>query len=300
MTTISVFDKQTVLPDDTLLNRSRSLLGFDVRYQRVSKQLNLLLHLDDLRRWSQDRHGQILPICTYVDDQYPLVIFHGDVGTGKTVTAEGVANQLITDDSHADDSVLYKLSTRVRGAGRVGEMGSLINQAFDEVVQSVKRRRAILIIDEGDSLAAARTQEHSHHEDKVAVNTLIQRIDELKRYKGRVLVILCTNRLSALDPAIVRRAAVVEIFQRPTAEERYDLFSQDLKGIGLSEDDLVALVEATGQDGQGRAPWTYSDIRSRLYPAALAQAYPESPLTVNHLLAAARLLQSSPVLEDLA
>src|SRR5437879_4242426 len=85
----------------------------------------------------------------------------------------------------------------------------------------------LLIIDEVDSLAAKRTQEHSHHEDKVAVNTLIQSIDNLRRHGGRVVTILCTNRLSVLDVALRRRAAVIEEFLRPTADERRELFNMD-------------------------------------------------------------------------
>ncbi len=294
----NVFDRETPLPDDKLMAQSKTLLGFRDRYNRVRRQLNLLIHMNDLQRWGQQHHGQRLKICDFVEDQYPLVIFHGDVGTGKTVTAEGIANQLIVDDGEADDSVLYKLSTRVRGSGKVGEMGTLINQTFDKIIHDTKHRRAILVIDEGDSLAAARSQDHSHHEDKVAVNTLIQRIDELKRFKGRILVILCTNRLSVLDPAIVRRAAIVEEFQRPTDAERKDLFQTDLEGLGLDSADIEALVDATGEKGKYKIPWTYSDIRSRLYPQALAQAYPDGPLTIEELLGVAKTLRPSPVLED--
>lgn len=295
MTATSIFDREVVLPDDQLTRQAQTLLGFEARYQRVNRQLRLLLHLDDLAGWSKRHHGRTTRICSFVAEQYPLVIFHGDVGTGKTVTAEGIANRLILEDAAADDSVLYKLSTRVRGTGKVGEMGTLINQAFEDIVRAAKHRRAILIIDEGDSLASARTQEHSHHEDKVAVNTLIQRIDDLKQYCGRILVILCTNRLSALDPAIIRRAAVVDAFTRPSDEERHDLFLQDLGDLGLSGDDLERLVAATGTHG---VPWTYSDIRTRLYPAALSRAYPDERLGITYLLDAARSLTPSPVLED--
>ncbi len=53
--------------------------------------------------------------------------------------------------------MLFKLSNRVRGSGKVGEMGTLLAEAFQKVAQSAGRgRRAILIIDEGNSLAAAR------------------------------------------------------------------------------------------------------------------------------------------------
>jgi len=67
-----------------------------------------------------------------------------------------------------------------------------------------------LIIDEADSLAAKRNGGQSHHEDKVAVNTLIQKIDDVRRLEGRSLVILCSNRYESLDPAILRRAAYLK------------------------------------------------------------------------------------------
>jgi len=66
------------------------------------------------------------------------VIFHGDVGTGKTATAEAAANALTTEMKR--DAMLFKLSTRVRGTGNVGEMSALINQAFEIVAQQAKPR----------------------------------------------------------------------------------------------------------------------------------------------------------------
>src|SRR6266498_4554992 len=182
--------------------------------------------------------------------------------------------------------MLFKLSTRVRGSGKVGEMGTLLNEAFAEVVKSAgKTRRAILIIDEGDSLASKRSQEHSHHEDKVAVNTLIQHIDELRQYNGRILVFLCTNRLGVLDAALMRRAVFIELFKRPTDDERLLLFRQDLAGLQFDEAAFQALVAATATSDDGKPPWPFSDIRTRLYPAALAKAFPDSPLTYDHFLA---------------
>ncbi|MCW6034465.1 ATP-binding protein [Pantoea sp. JK] len=292
-----IFDSQIPLPDAGLSLRQQSLLGFDDRFKRTHDQLRLLINLGKLESWSSQFHRQKLPIINLVSEQYPLVIFHGDVGTGKTATAECMAN-LFAKESRSEDSVLYKLSNRVRGSGRVGEMGSLINQAFADVTQAAgKTRRGILIIDEGDSLAASRTQEHSHHEDKVAVNTLIQCIDDLRQYQGRIVVFLCTNRLSVLDAALLRRAAVVEEFARPSDKERLALFEMDLKGLNLSPEKLGVLVKATGPR-EGRPGWTFSDIRTRLYPAALAKAFPENPLTFDILLATAIAVLPSPVMED--
>ncbi|WP_210451419.1 ATP-binding protein [Pantoea ananatis] len=295
--TSKIFDNQIPLPDTGLSLSQHSLLGFDDRFKRTHNQLRLLLNLSKLESWSSQFHRQKLPLINLVSEQYPLVIFHGDVGTGKTATAECMAN-LLAKESRSEDSVLFKLSNRVRGSGRVGEMGSLINQAFAEVTHSAgKTRRGILIIDEGDSLAASRTQEHSHHEDKVAVNTLIQCIDDLRHYQGRIVVFLCTNRLSVLDAALLRRAAVVEEFSRPSDKERLALFEMDLKGLNFSPEKLGVLVKATGPR-EGRPGWTFSDIRTRLYPAALAKVFPESPLTFETLLETAIAVMPSPVMED--
>lgn len=297
MSDASIFDSETILPDDQLAARSRTLLGFDERFARVKNQLRLLLHVDQIQAWNQKNHGGQLALGTLVSDQYPLVIFHGDVGTGKTAVAECMANRLV-EESRTEDSILFKMSNRVRGSGKVGEMGTLMIDAFQKVTQSAgKSRRAILIIDEGDSLAAARSQTHSHHEDKVAVNTLIQSIDELRKLGGRVVTILCTNRLSALDPALVRRAAIIEEFKRPSDLERQQLLSMDLAALNLKGNEMGALVAATGAKN-GQPTWTYSDIRTRLYPSALSRAFPDRPLTFDDLLSTANAMRPSPVLED--
>lgn len=292
-----IFDSETALPDEQLARKEKTLLGFDARYGRVRDQLRLLLSIGELQAWNQKHHGGKLALCELVADQYPFIIFHGDVGTGKTATAECMANRMVME-AKVEDSVLFKLSNRVRGSGKVGEMGTLIAEAFQRVVQAAgKGRRAILIIDEGDSLAAARSQDHSHHEDKVAVNTLIQGIDDLRRFGGRVVVILCTNRVTVLDPALQRRAAMIEEFKRPSSDERRQLFALDLAALSPTKAQLTGLVAATDARN-GHPAWTYSDIRTRLYPAALAQAFPASPLSWDHLLAVADSLQPSPVVED--
>ncbi len=298
MTTDSVFDHEVSLPDDDLTCKAQGLVGFEGRYQRVQRQLQLLLRLDELSDWGKRHHGRKdLPLCHLIAEQYPLVIFYGDVGTGKTATAECIANRLATE-ARVEDSILFKLGNRVRGSGKVGEMGTLLTEAFKRIVASAgKNRRAILVIDEGDSLAAKRSQEHSHHEDKVAVNTLIQSIDNLRKLGGRVVTILCTNRLSVVDPAVRRRAAVVEEFTRPTADERQQLFEADLAGLDLSVAQLTGLIEQTGPQGK-RPGWTYSDLRARLYPAALARAFPDRGLTYEDLRLSAQTIEPTPVLED--
>ena len=296
MNDVEVFTSKTNLPDTYLTERARTLLGFDARYQRIKKQLELLLRINELDVWNKNHHKGSLSLITLIKEQYPLVVFCGDVGTGKSAMAECFANRLI-EEAKSADSILFKLSNRVRGDGKVGLMGTLLSEALAQVVKSAgKARRAILIIDEADSLAAARTSGQNHHEDRVAVNTLIQDIDELRKYRGRVLVILCTNRSDVLDPAIRRRAAVVEEFRRPDSTERRQLFEMDLGALGMDDEQYQSLVEATGAR-ESFPDWTYSDIRTRLYPAAVAEAFPDRPLAFEDLIVTTKRLRPSPVVE---
>lgn len=293
----SVFESKVVLPDADITAKAKGLLGFESLYLKVSKQLQLLINLDQVEAWSKKHHGKRLALVETLRDQYPFAIFYGDVGTGKSAMAEAIGNR-IAKDSKTEDSMLFKLSNRVRGTGSVGEMGTLISEAFAEIKKSIgKDRRAILIIDEGDSLAATRAQDQSHHEDKVAVNTLIQAIDELRACKGRIFTILCTNRMSVLDPAIQRRAAVVEHFRRPDAGQRKELFEMDLGDLNFTSAQIASLVASTGALG-AKPSWTYSDIRTRVYPAAVALAFPDTALTFTHLEQALLLTSPSPALAD--
>jgi SpoVK/Ycf46/Vps4 family AAA+-type ATPase len=292
----SVFEVNINLPTTQLDAQAHKLLGFEARYQRVKKRLQLILQAAELEHWSQTHHKKQLAVIGLLNDQYPLAIFHGDVGTGKTANAEAIANRLARD-AKLEDAILFKLSNKVRGTGKVGEMGTLITQAFEDITKSIGpgKGRAFLIIDEGDSLGASRSLEHSHHEDKVGVNTLIQSIDNMRKHGGRIFAILCTNRLGALDAAVIRRASIVEEFVRPSDAERHELFTKDLGDMAFSATDIGKLVKATAAT-ETKPAWTYSDIRTRLYPAAVSLAFPNSPLTVEHFHQAVAELGPSPVM----
>jgi AAA+ superfamily predicted ATPase len=291
--TTALFELEVSLPDTYLGDQAKRLVGFKSRYERIRQDLRLLIDKDGLERWSKKQYGHRIPLMASLVDRYPLVIFHGDVGTGKTATAEAAANGLAVELQKA--AMLFKLSTRVRGEGKVGEMSTLINNAFDVVRKEAgKTKFSFLIIDEADSLAARRGGDQSHHEDKVAVNTLIQKIDDVRRLQGRVVVIFCSNRYDSLDPAILRRAAYIEEFKRPGDNERRDLLIMDCEGLGLEKDVIDEVVELTGPSGPHKLGYTFSDLRTRLLPEALAQAYPSRKIVRADLITAVARVHPSP------
>ena len=293
MDNASIFDSTTELPNDALLDRASSLIGFDERFQQVHFNLRLLLDSEGLARWSRQYHKADLPVLRSLTDRHPLIIMEGDAGTGKTVSAEVIADRMVRELGKV--GYFLKLSTRVRGNGTHGQMALLVNQAFDELKkQAGKNRIAFLFIDEADAIATTRATAQMHQEEKAAVNTLIQKIDDTRELRGRAIVFLATNRLHFLDEAIVRRAAVVMNFSRPTETERAALLKQELSGLHITAKQLVELTQLTGPEQNNEVGYSFSDLRLRWLPAAVAQAYPNGPLTFDLLKNALQQVKPTP------
>lgn len=277
MDNTSIFDTIYQLPDAGVARRAETLIGFQEKYGRVKNNLKLLLDQEGLSKWSQKFHDSELPIIASMLDRYPLVILAGDVGTGKTASAEAMADKITRELDK--EGFFLKLSTRIRGEGLHGQMGNLVNTAFDRLKKEAgKRRLAFLLIDEADAIATTRSTIQMHQEEKAAVNTLIQKIDEVRELKGRAIVFMSTNRLHFIDEAIVRRAAIVMQYNRPNDTEREQLFKFDLAGVNLSDKEIQELVRLTGPKANDGLGYSFSDLRLKLLPEAVANCYPNRGL----------------------
>lgn len=293
--TDAIFDQIIELPNQSIQQRAKGLIGFSTRFDRVANNLKLLLNTAELKTWSSFHHGVHLPILDSITDRYPLIILEGDAGTGKTASAEAIADRMVRE--LGKEGFFLKLSTRVRGEGLHGQMAQLVNEAFDRLKQEAgKKRIAFLLIDEADAVATTRSTAQMHQEEKAAVNTLIQKIDDIRSLQGRAILFLSTNRLHFLDEAIVRRAAVIMTFERPSAEERNELILRELCGINLSTAELAELVTLTGPEANAGVGFSFSDMRLRYLPEAIAKVYPDKPLTFQILKETVQQIQPSPVI----
>ena len=292
--TPDAFEFAVDLPNEAFDKEAVTLLGFDERYKRVEKQLQLISDPVGIKKWATAKyHGKIPPIVNLIGGQYPLFVLEGDVGTGKTAFARGAASRLCT--RLRKEGHFFGLSTRVRGSGRVGEASTRINEAFDFVTEQLGRNRLVfLLIDEADSLLTARSDSHSHLEDRVAVNTIIQKVDDLRRHGGRLVVFLATNRVDSLDAAILRRIAIQETFLRPKDNERLQLLQSDLADLGLSNAQIQKFAMKTGPTN-GLPGYTYSDFRTRLLPRIVANAFPDRVISEDDVLSAIEATKPSPV-----
>lgn len=281
-----VFEEVKEFPDPGANRKFSSLVSIDDIKERAVKESLILLDKASLETWSQKFHGKVIPLVHQFENRPPLFIFAGDVGTGKTALAESfgdaVARQL------GFPITLYSLSLSARGTGAVGEMTSLLSAAFSEVSRSAKggtskghrpNSGVILLIDEADALAQSREFSQMHHEDRAGVNAVIRGIDQLAKDSLPGIVVMCTNRLEALDPAVRRRAAWTCIFGRPNEIQREELLKKTLDGLDFSKEQFGHIVEATGAANGRPHGYTFSDITQRLLPALVVEAFPHQPVT---------------------
>jgi AAA+ superfamily predicted ATPase len=296
-----VFDRRLTFPDSTAQQRFARLVGIDDAKLRVTKLVAALIHPEGIRQWANKFHKGAKSLVKYVERRPPLVILSGDVGTGKTELAETVGDAVARQEN--TEVTLFPLSLASRGSGRVGEMTKLISFAFDQTVQMSKQLRdksgrakgaVILLVDEADALAQSREESQMHHEDRAGVNAFIRGVDRLSEQQLPAAVILCTNRLSAIDPAVKRRAAEIFIFSRPNDAQRLAVLGVPLEEAGFKSKEIQEIVAITGPSNGTDYGFTFSDLTQRLLPTLVLDAYPSHAINFERAKHLIKALQPTP------
>jgi ATPase family protein associated with various cellular activities (AAA)/winged helix domain-containing protein len=132
-------------------------------------------------------------------------LFAGESGTGKTLAAEAIANDVELD--------LYRVDLATLVSKYIGETEKNLKRLFDAAEAS----GAVLLFDEADALFGKRSEVKDSHDRyaNIEVAYLLQRIEA---YRG--LAILTTNMKSALDRAFLRRICFVVNFPFPDVAAR--------------------------------------------------------------------------------
>jgi len=127
------------------------------------------------------------------------VLFAGESGTGKTMSAEILANHLQLN--------LYRIDLSAVVSKYIGETEKNLRKLFD----AAEDGGALLFFDEADSLFGKRSEVKDSHDRyaNIETNYLLQR---LEAYQG--LAILATNMKSGLDDAFTRRLRFTIVFSK--------------------------------------------------------------------------------------
>jgi len=192
-------------------------------------------------------------------------LFSGASGTGKTMAAEVLANELRLD--------LYRIDLSAVVSKYIGETEKNLRRVFD----AAEEGGVILLFDEADALFGKRSEVKDSHDRyaNIEVSYLLQRMEA---YRG--LAILTTNLKSALDTAFLRRIRFIVQFPFPDTAQRAEIwrriFPRDTPTQHLDEDRLARLNVAGG------------NIRNIALNAAFLAADAGETVRMKHLLRAAQ------------
>jgi len=193
------------------------------------------------------------------------VLFAGESGTGKTMAAEVVANELQLN--------LYRIDLSAVVSKYIGETEKNLRRLFD----AAEDGGAILFFDEADALFGKRSEVKDSHDRyaNIEINYLLQRMEA---YRG--LAILATNMKSALDTAFMRRLRFIVNFPYPSPAGRKAMWQKVLPAetptAGLNLERL------------GRLNLTGGSIHNIALNAAFLAARAGTPVTMSLILDAAR------------
>jgi AAA+ superfamily predicted ATPase len=195
------------------------------------------------------------------------ILFSGPPGTGKTMSAQVVANELQLE--------LYKVDIAKLVSKYIGDTEKNLEGIFDEAQLS----NAILFFDEADAIFGKRTEVKDSHDRHANVETayLLQRIED---YEG--VTILATNYLKNIDEAFLRRFNFVIEFPFPDAEYREMIWrSMFPKETPLAKDMDFSLIANKFEISGG-------NIKNIVLSAAFIAAEKNEPIGTGHIIKAAR------------
>ena len=160
-------------------------------------------------------------------------MFAGESGTGKTMAAEAIANELRLN--------LYRIDLSAVVSKYIGDTEKNLCRLFD----AAEDGGTILFFDEADSLFGKRSEVKDSHDRfaNIGVNYLLQRMEA---FSG--LAILATNMKRALDTAFMRRLRFIVDFPFPSAAQRETIWAKSFPKTTGSDLDFkwLARLNLTG------------------------------------------------------
>jgi len=156
------------------------------------------------------------------------VILYGPPGTGKTLLAKAVANSTSATFLRVVGSELIQKY--------LGDGPKLVRQLFTVAEENSP---AIVFIDEIDAVGTKRYESQSGGEREIQ-RTMLELLNQLDGFdsRGDVKVIMATNRIESLDPALIRPGRIdrkIE-FPLPDIKTKRMIFTIQTKKMTLAAD----------------------------------------------------------------
>lgn len=156
------------------------------------------------------------------------VILYGAPGTGKTLLAKAVANQTSATFLRIVGSELIQKY--------LGDGPRLVRQLFQVAAENAP---SIVFIDEIDAIGTKRYESTSGGEREIQ-RTMLELLNQLDGFddRGDVKVIMATNKIDTLDPALIRPGRIDRkiLFENPDQVTKRKIFTLHTSKMSLNED----------------------------------------------------------------
>lgn len=156
------------------------------------------------------------------------VILYGAPGTGKTLLAKAVANQTSATFLRIVGSELIQKY--------LGDGPRLVRQLFQVAAE---HSPSIVFIDEIDAIGTKRYESTSGGEREIQ-RTMLELLNQLDGFddRGDVKVIMATNKIETLDPALIRPGRIDRkiLFENPDQSTKKKIFTLHTSKMSLNDD----------------------------------------------------------------
>ncbi|MBU0596387.1 ATP-binding protein, partial [Candidatus Bipolaricaulota bacterium] len=227
--------------DTAARSQIRHRLAKLATYSRISLTLNDLVLPEDVFEKIQEilaavRNRRVIFEEWGFSERLPTgrglcMLFRGDSGTGKTLTAEVLGSEI--------GMPIYRVNIGRIVSKYIGETEKNLEKAFHEAALS----GSILLFDEADAIFSKRVdvKDSVDRYSNMEVNLLLQ---EIERFEG--IVILTTNLDAAIDDAFERRLNFKLDFPFPNKELRAHIWRRIIPDRAPIEDGID--FEVLGED----------------------------------------------------
>ncbi|MDZ4172302.1 MAG: AAA family ATPase [Methanobacteriaceae archaeon] len=195
------------------------------------------------------------------------VLFYGTPGTGKTMLAKSLSNELKVP--------LYLIKATTLIGDHVGDGARQIHELYNLASNNAP---SVIFIDEIDAVGLDRKYQSLRGDVSEVVNSLLTEMDGIKQNYG-VVTIGATNNPSLLDYAIRSRFEEEIEFKLPEESERKHIIENNINSMPL---EVKVSVEKLAQMSKGMSG---RDIKEKLLKNSLHKAISddEDEVNINHI-----------------
>jgi AAA family ATPase len=248
-------------PDESKITQNTSILLVDVlKDSEDIQKIETQLKIDDVVGQEQAK-TKCKIIMKYLQDPEKFkewaprnVLFFGTPGTGKTMLAKSLSNELKVP--------LYLIKATTLIGDHVGDGARQIHELYDI---AAKNSPSVIFIDEIDAVGLDRKYQSLRGDVSEVVNALLTEMDGIKQNYG-VVTIGATNNPSVLDYAIRSRFEEEIEFKLPEEPERKEIIKNNIDSMPL---EVKVSVEKLAQLSKGMSG---RDIKEKLLKNSLHKA----------------------------